>query len=230
VIALLRELLTGTYGRLRGSKVSIGLWILVILSAVAFPVQQTLTDKYWADDSAPFPATALIVAMIAICWLTLHISWKLTRSFADYTDRPGAVWPWLGWSFLTYVPTIAVVIGLYAANDAEGFFYPEAFAFAFLPAITAPLLVHATGRAIDATGPRVGGVMTFWARHYAPLVATYLLVTAPPTLLSEVLYIFSANENILIDVAASLIYLPAMILGTALTVEAFHRTPQKSPA
>jgi predicted Na+-dependent transporter len=131
---------------------------------------------------------------------------------------------------LAYLPTIAVVIGLFIANGDEAYSYTEAFALAVLPPLAAPLLVHASGRAIDATGPRAGEVLTFCSQRFLPLVAGYLLVTAPATFLSEALYIFAADENMLFDVVASLVYLPGMILGTVLTVEAFHRMPQKSPA
>lgn len=229
MIVQLRTLLTATLVRLKRSEISVGLSIIVILSAVAFPVSQPFADKFWADDSAVLPGIAWLVAKIAICWLILHVSWRLTRGLSDYTDRLGAFWPWLGWGLLAYLPTLAIVLGLFIANGAEEYSYLEALAFACLPPLSVPLLVHASGRAIDATGPRAGEVLTFWSQRYLPLAAAYFLVTAPTTFISEALYVFAAGKNMLIDVAASIIYLPALILGTALTVEAFHCIPQKSP-
>jgi hypothetical protein len=229
MIAILGELLTGTFDRLQRSKVSFGLWVLVILSAVAFPISLPFADKIWADNSARMAGIAMSVVMIAICWLILHVSWKLTRNFADYADRPGGFWPWVGWALLAYLPTIAVIIGLAAASGIEDYSYLQAMVFACLPSLSAPLLVHSTGRAIDATGPHLREVFSFWTKRYIPLVTAYLLITASATFLSEALTVHYGNENTLIDIVASLIYLPAMILGIALTVEAFHRVAEKSP-
>ncbi len=226
MIAEVKTLLDGTFRRVANSGVSIGFWGLVLLSAMCFPLSMPLLDATADDDWTVVPAIVLMIA--AVIWLLVFVIWKLTRKTADYEDRKGAFWPWLGWTLLAFVPTIAVVMGVAIASGEEKYSYLDAIAFTLLPVFFAPLLVHASGRAIDRAGPSASKVLGYWMQRYLPLVAAYFLVTGPATLLSETLYFMSADENLLIGVAASLAYLPAMVLGTVLTVEAFHRMPQKS--
>jgi hypothetical protein len=212
---------------MRNSQISPALWGLIILSAICFPLLTPIFDA--TDDDGWIVVPAVLLMLGAVIYLLLFVSWKLTRVTADYQDRKGALEPWIGWTFLAYVPTIAIMIALGVANDGEDFSITQTLVFAFIPILSAPLLVHASGRAIDAAGPPPGLLMAYWSQYYLPLVLAYALVTVPAAMLSEAIY-FTAEGNLLIDIAASLAYLPAMLLGIILTVEAFHRTPQKSPA
>ena len=223
MIADIKSLLSGTFDRLRKPRLSMGFWGLAVLSTICLPLLTPIVDALPEDSWDMVPGVVLILA--AVIWIFFFVYWKLTRSVADFEDRKGAFWPWVGWGLLALVPVIAVMIGFLVAEDGEDSLYVEALALTFLPPLSAPLFIHATGRAIDATGPRASEVLAYWKPRYWVLVTAYLLVTAPATLLSELLYIFAVGENMLLEIAASLISLPAIILGTVLTVEAFHRIP-----
>jgi hypothetical protein len=171
-----------------------------------------------------------VLILVAAIWAMLYVAWELTRSSADFENRAGVFWPWLGWALLSYLPATVAIGTIYISHDQEEFGYAEALSFTLLPPLTVLFVVHASGRAIDAAGASLAEIWAFWRPNYTVLVAAYLLLTGPVTFLSEALYIWFGDENMLVEVASSVIYLPALLLGTVLTVEAYHRATVKSPA
>jgi hypothetical protein len=224
-VAEFSAILAGTIARLRSSRISNGFWSLVILSSVCIPL---LTPIFDATYGAGWGVVAgLLLTVAAVISLLFFVSWQLTRNVADYSDRKGAFGGWLGWSMLAYMPTIVVATILAIQYRSDEPSYAESIVFTLLPIFSAPLLVYASGRAIDGKSPKTEATLAYWLQHYWPLVSAYALVTVPATLLSETLYLID-DESMVIDVAASLIYMPALVLGISLTVEAFHRTRVKT--
>lgn len=223
-----KSLLWGTFRRFHKARLSATFWCLLAFSYLALPFISPVMDASPEEDWTLAPAVVLMFS--AAFWAIFYVAWELTRSSADFENRAGSFWPWLGWGLLSYLPTIIAIMAIYYSHDQEEFGYAEALAFTLLPVLTVPLMVHASGRAIDSVGPSFADIWAYWRQNYIALVAVYLLLTGPAMFLSEAIYIWFGNEGMPVEVASSLLYLPAFLLGTVMTVEAYHRVTLKLPA
>jgi hypothetical protein len=223
VIGEIKSLLSATALRLRKARFPNGFWWLFGLGIMALAFFSQVIDVMSADEWTS--VTAIILMLAGMIGVTFYVAWILTRHSADFQDRKGAFWPWLGWMLLSLVPAIVAFLLIYFSHDREEFGYAEALAFALLPPLTVPLSVHASGKAIDAAGPSFKEIWIYWQPHYFTLVAASFLLTGPASFLSDMLYIWFGEQSLIVDIASALVYLPALLLGTVLTVEAFHRVP-----
>lgn len=204
--------------------------------SLALLVATSLTGVFYAFDSVisntlPPALTALAVpfAGAVLVGAALFAYWRLTRETSDIRDRQGAAGPWLGWTLLAYLPAVAAAVAFALAghSDPDSPLILESAVVALLQTVAAPWLVHASGRAIDAAGPDVGAVWTYWKADYPALVVAFIVAVAPFTLLSDLITEIAGNGPVA-SLASALAYLPGSILGTLLSVEAFHRVPQKA--
>ncbi len=219
------SLLSATVLRFRKASFSSRFWWLLALSMAALACFSQALDAMPDDEWSYFVAVILLLG--GMIWVTLYVAWYLTRQVADFQDRKGAFWPWLGWMLLSVVPAIVAILLIYFSHDREEFGYAEAVASAALPPFTFPLSVHASGRAINAVGPSFKEIWVYWRPHYFALVAASFLLAGPASFFSDALYIWFGEESLIVDMASTLLYLPVILLGTVLTVEAFHRVPAR---
>ncbi len=225
MISDVKLLIIGTFSRVRESEVSIVLWSLCLLVASLIPAIWSIIDAIPKNVWFLTPFNYFIPA--AVILLMFFVYWELTRAFADYEDKRGEFLYWLGWSIVSGIPVLLLTNGVFYTQIGDDYMYGETIAYTFLAPVTAPLLVHASGRAIDADGPDIGEILAYWKPRYMVLFTAYFLVTSPFNFISEILYNITDDLNLLIDIPASLISITGNILGIVLTVDAFHKVPQK---
>ena len=216
------QLVQAALQRLR--RVSVGLW-LILLAGSFTPV--LLDELFNLDVDTPrlisfaFPVTILVFALVIFGF------WKLERSVANYQNRRGDFFAWFGWSLLAYSPMIIGAIAMYRI-EPDGDVYLESVNV-MLVAFTAPLLVHASGRAIDEHGPPMNLIWSYWSSHYWTLAFAYLLSTGPLLVAGDIVWQLTVEGRLNVVVAhvvSGLLYLGGSVWAVALTVEAFHRAEQ----
>lgn len=216
------QLVQAALQRLR--RISVGLW-LILLAGSFTPV--LLDELFNLDIDTPslmslaFPATVLVFALL------LFGFWKLERSVASYQNRRGDFFAWFGWSLLAYSPMIIGAIAMYRI-EPDGNVYLESVNI-MLVASTAPLLVHASGRAIDENGPPMSLIWSYWLSHYWTLAFAYLLSTGPLLVAGDIAWQLTVEGQLSVvvgNVVSGLLYLGGSVWAVALTVEAFHRAEQ----
>ncbi len=229
-MAVVRPLLIGAWERLLRPEITVGTWILLVITSVA-PVLFGRSEESISLVANPVIQSLVILGGILLVGLMFWVLWPLTRQCSDVRDRRGAFWPWIGWSVAAYLPGIFFLIVLVNSGvvDFEKTYLGESLLLTLSAMIAAPWFVHASGRAIDANGPTISAIWNSWRQDYAALAIAFALVTAPFGFLSDLVYVF-AGETLLTDSIATLAHFPATLLMTTLSVEAFHRVPYKATA
>jgi hypothetical protein len=138
VIGEIKSLLSATALRLRKARFSNRFWWLLGLSMAALAFFSHIMNVMPEDDWWYFAVVILLLA--GMIWVTFYVAWILTRHSADFQDRKGAFWPWLGWMLLSLVPAIVALLLIYFSHDREEFGYAEALAFALLPPFRFPYM------------------------------------------------------------------------------------------
>lgn len=223
MIAAVASLLSGAVRRLFTPGISALTWALLLITLV------TGADVWTIDDLRDVPRWLILLVGTILLGLLMLAQWRLTREASDLRGRPGAVWPWVGWTVLAYLPPItaaSVIAHSFDSEPATPLILQSAL-IALMSSLAVPLLVHADGRAIDAAGPDVREIWSHWKGDYPVLVAAFLVVTLPFSLLGNLIP-WVAGDGLISEIGTALVCLPDSILGTLLTVEAFHRVPQKA--
>lgn len=228
------QLIRGALPRLISGRISPVLWLILVAGSFAPIMLDELTaafDETGVDNFMAAPI-ALLAAFVAFA-LILFGFWRLERAAANYQDRTGDFFAWIGWGLLAYVPMISIgAIAMYRIHPDGDTAYYESL-YMSLVAFGAPLLVHASGRAIDEHGPPMNAIWAFWSARYFTLVGAYLLATAPLLVAGDMIFLFSnaGRATVIVGEAiAALLYLTSSVIATALTVEAFHRAEQAQAA
>lgn len=229
-MAVVRSLLIGAWERLLRPEITVGTWILLVMTSVA-PALFGRSEESMSNVANPVIQSLAIPGGILLVGLMFWVLWTLTRQCSDVRDRRGAFWPWIGWSLAAYLPGIFVllVLGISGVVNFEESFLGESLLLTLSIVIAAPWFVHASGRAIIAAGPTISEIWSNWRQDYAALATAFALVAAPFGFLSDMVYVL-ADESLLTDIIATLVYFPATLLMTTLSVEAFHRVPYTAKA
>lgn len=226
---LVIQLVRSALKRLVDGRVPVGLWLLLLAGPIVSTPLFFLPYIFDSDLRDIIVALVAIVALLLFALITLIALWKLTRTLADHQNRQGDFFAWVGWGIVSYLPMFIGVLVMYRLDPNGQMLYLESLA-SYLPvAFTVPLLVHATGRAIDESGPVLGGIWSFWSRDYAALIFAFLLMTLPLSFLGDMTLLAFGEDGykaVTGNLIAMLFYLGASVLNTALTVEAFHRVEQ----
>jgi hypothetical protein len=211
--------------RLVTGRVSLLLWILLLTVTVA-PVLLI------ASSEAAFPElwayAANISIVVGVLALLFVVFWMLERSVADYQDRQGDPFAWFGWTLVAYMPLFAAAFAIWRLDIDADFIFRETMIMAPL-SLAAPILVHASGRAIDQNGPELSAIWHRWFPNYGALVGAYLLVTVPFYLASDIVWYFMVSNgptDLLGELVAGLLSNLGSVFAVALTVEAFHRADE----
>ena len=212
--------------RLISGRVSIGLWLLLVAGSfmpLALDHFMTAIDGTSASKIVS-DASVLLLTIFAFAVILLGF-WKLKRAAANYQDRTGNFFAWVGWGILAYSPMFVGAFIIYRVEpDGEPFYLETVYAVGV--AFFAPLLVHASGRAIDQYGPPLASISNHWSPRYLSLIIAYLVATVPLYIASDIVLHFSEDgrDALLIgDIVSVLLFLAGSTIATAVTVEAFHR-------
>lgn len=228
--ASIGDLLRGTFRRLVASRILPFTWVLLV-GPVFLGVPYALRAEPSETPSHPLiEMLASPVAGMAAAVLAFYATWRLTREASDIQGRQGALWAWIGWTILAYLPAVGGAVVIAALASAETSVSPmiaESLVISLLAALGAPLLVHASGCAIDVDASQMGDVWAGWKNDYFTLVISYVVLTLPFYMLGDLASHFGGTD-FATHLFAALLYVPATILGTVLTVDAFHRVPQKA--
>lgn len=227
----LKELLIGSVSRIKNGKVPIYIWLLLIGTTIGSAL--SLVIAFLVQQILPMDVAKMVVPIIQLTFslLTLVGYWKLTRSLADYHDRDGDVLPWIGWSILAYLPLL--LIDLIVAKWSDGYLFMTTAVYIFVAPLVLPLLAHASGRAIDANGPDIGSIISYWLPRYRLLFSSYLIIVSPLIVVGSIVTYFVGGSTITIfatAVVAALVYLASSVGTEALAVEAFHRAEAANAA
>jgi hypothetical protein len=206
----------------------------------AFVVMTSYWIAFFTEESwrAGLEETDHVVILIGIVTsflvLIFALSWLLPRAMAhDRFGRPGAFWPWLGWSLLTLVPQLlsSALIFVVGAERQGINWWIEGFVFTLSVVLFMPLFVHATGRAIDRDGPGPKLVLTHWTRRYVPLIAASLIAVLIPDYLAA-----AADDRAYADgpwavragwvIASSLATTVSFVTLLAVAVAAWRQVPR----
>jgi hypothetical protein len=224
MISEARSLIVATIQRVKTAKISIGLWAAFAISAMSPAIFTVYPAAVWSDTGWFLELSAVVLMATAMMALILVTSWKLTRACADQQHYAGAFWSWLGWSLVAYLPALIALVALAMADPDGRYPFVEILIWTVIAVLLAPLLVHASGRAVDANGPAIGVVWKHWSKRYLSLLFAMLVLTGPIIVLSEIAYLVD-DYSFIWSVIGGWVSLPAMLLGIAMTVEAFHRVP-----
>lgn len=228
MIGTFGSLLLRTCRRLESPGISPLTWALLFgttLVSVDFGLRQdSLIEPYGQAIEAI--ANVLVVASTV---LMFYAYWRLTREVADVRGRKGAVGPWLVWTIIAYLPVAvaAVVAGFRATEHSDYDMLAVTLLISGLSALMAPVLVHASGCAIDPENSNVGQVWNAWRGQFFALALAFAAFTLPFALLGDLVMVL-VGEGTIPSILAAILYLPASILSTLLTVEAFHRVSHKA--
>jgi hypothetical protein len=219
-------LIGASFARLRSGQVSATTWLLLALTAAIPGIFPILDERFGELDRTGPAVLAFLVIGVFFTALMLSCFYRLTRELADDQGRSGAFWPWVGWGVLAILPYLIWMVALSIWDFEADYFWLDTFSYIALSALTVLLLVHASGRAIDTAGPAISAILSYWRPDYHRLMLAYLLLTAPLVLAGELLEKFALEEwplAIATSVTVSLAYVVSTLLGTSLTVEAFHQ-------
>jgi hypothetical protein len=215
-------LISAAARRLLSGRVPVLLWVWLVTLAFAPSLLFALSEF---PPLEPYASATSLVLGVGVLALMLVVFWKLERAVANYQDRRGDPFAWFGWTLVAYLPVFAVALAMWRLDIEEDFLLQETIAMAAL-SLAAPILVQASGRAIDQHGPDMTAIWQSWLPNYRTLIAAYLLVTLPLYLASDIAWYFLASDgsNVLLgDLIAGLLSTIGAVLAIALTVEAFHR-------
>jgi hypothetical protein len=211
--------------RLVSGRVPFLLWALLLTLAFAPVLFVTLIEaaipELWAN------AVNVVLGLCTLAFM-LFAFWKLERTVANYRDRLGDPFAWFGWTLVAYLPVFAAVLAMWRLEIDADFIFGDTMMVAAL-SFAAPILVHASGRAIDQHGPELNTIWQQWLPNYWALVGAYLLVTLPFCLVADIIWYFSGSNGsiaLLGKLSAALLSTFGSVFAVALTVEAFHRAEE----
>ncbi len=211
--------------RLVSGRVPLLLWGLLLTLAFAPVLFVSLGEAAIPELWANAVDNVLVLCTLAFM---LFVFWKLGRAVANYRDRTGDPFAWFGWIFVAYLPVFAAEFAMWRLDIDADFIFRKTMMVAAL-SFAAPILVHASGRAIDQHGPEISTIWQRWLPNYWALVGAYLLVTLPFYLVSDIAWHFSGSNGpiaLLGKLTAALLSTVGSVLAVALTVEAFHRADE----
>ena len=152
--------------RLISGRVSTGLCLLLMggsLLPLALDHLIASVDKVGVHEILS-GVSVLLLTVIAFAVILVGF-WKLERATADYQDRAGDFFAWIGWGTVAYSPIFFGAIMIHrTSSDGEPYYLESAYAVC--AAFLAPLLVHASGRAIDQHGPLLTFTWNYWSARY----------------------------------------------------------------
>ena len=203
------------------------MWVLLLALVVAPVLLVTLgataIPERWAYSAN------VVFGLVAVA-LTLITFWKVERALANYQDRRGDPFAWFGWTLVAYLPIFTTVLAMRRLDPDADFIFGETIMMAAF-SFAAPILVHASGRAIDQQGPEISAIFQRWFPHYWALVGAYLLVTLPLHLASDVAWHFMGSNGstaLFGELIAGMLSTLGSVFAVAMTVEAFHRADEFS--
>lgn len=147
-------LISESLKRLLSGQVALKIWALAFFSYLISDLILLL------GDTAPTMKFVLLIVLIVTLVGMIFAQWKVTRAISKAPEnQPGSVGEWLGWTFLGFLICAAVpstiVSQIWGVNvlDAPLISPLMLVVYAALASLLSPMLVHASGRAIDARGP-----------------------------------------------------------------------------
>lgn len=221
---------------LSSGLVSTGLWIAAFLSFVGAFSLITLIDNELFPETSTVAWVILAFAVFLGVVGVFVTSWKLTRVLAQATaDERGFMGSWLGWGLVAITPSSILLLVFEARIETSAFWWLESIAVSVAACLTVPIVVHATGRAINDNGPSLGLICDYWLGRYGRLFFAYFLATVPLTLVSDGLYEFGNVTNavaITSDFVSTVISFASAMLTIAITVVAYREaeTARSAPA
>jgi hypothetical protein len=210
--------------------------------------------KYWAvalfayvmldlalltDGIEAVPAIALFLMAICLVIAVMTIQWKVTRLLGEApANQRGSISEWIGWSLLSLliyaVIPIAIVVAIWGVDFLDSQLTSAALivVMAVAASFVSPMLVHATGRALDANGPSFGQTVVGCRPFYFQLVIASALISTSLWGGSEVLALYvKPGEidflNIMLTIAAAFLHFAAFALLTSLATLAWLKATRE---
>lgn len=219
---------------LTSGVLGVELWAVALLVNVVGLISTVMLDE------AIFPRfgaglQAVLVLVLFTCVAGIFVTmWKMTRALGlAQDDEQGSVGAWIGWGVLAGLPSILMILALKTDGDvAPPHWWLNSLLISTAGCITVPVIVHATGRAINRDGPTLGAICDYWIKNYGRLFLAYFLASVPLTLVTDGLDAFgrpTQTDAILSTLVSSILYFVSATLGIAIAVIAYREAEAGRP-
>lgn len=222
------ELVRDAFNRVKAGTPNLGLLTLLWVADV------TLINLAYSErlGSAAFGWTAYVVAIIAL----FALAWETTRALARApSGEGGKVLSWIAWTVVAVLPAIILAVAIESSDFAGDALFLSIILSALGYCLLFPVLVHATGKAINASRTELSQTFRFWARQWAPLSVLLFVIYVLDGAVSELLVPteiqpFGTIEMAARALGAAVISTVAAIADLAILVSAWRATPSADVA
>lgn len=213
--------------------ISTQLWFATLVANVGVMTLLAFTDDALFPDFSGGATVILSINIIVGTIALLVTHWKLTRAMAlVHADEQGDVGEWIVWSVVAMLPAAIISLLLYFGSDKQPFWLLSSFISAAASCLLVPLLVHATGCAINRNSPSRTSVIDYWWSQYKRLFVAYFIASAPLTMIIDALYHYGKSTPtvaVLSAFASSILYFIVTLLTIAITVIAYREAEAGKP-
>lgn len=222
------SILVSAIQRLSSGLVPVRLWIVAFISHIAaFGLMDVSDDSLFLDPGVGMQALLTLIMCLGLVGVFVT-SWKFTRTLAEATvHETGFVGSWLGWGVIAVVPSLLAFALFEIRGGTSAAWWVQSLVVSCATCVTAPVTVHAAGRAINDKGPSLGVVFDYWLVSYGRLFLALFVVTAPFMLVSDGLYEFgyaTTRDAILSSFVTTVMFFASTILSIAIAAIAYRET------
>ena len=216
------------FDRAFSGLISWQLWLFALVTHLV--VDLALLGSEAVVEQEDFYTALGLAALVAV----IVAQWKFTRAFGEAPpEQHGSVGAWFGWTVVAFIPAVIILIAVIWYLGVDAIEDPPAtrsimIGMAAVVALLSPVLVHASGRAINANGPSLTECFRGCQQFFFPLALGYFVISAGCWALGDWLLTFV--EPSLVDpvavglsIGSALCYFVAFFWTTSLLTLAWLR-------